>query len=45
MAAGEGKQSDLESQLRANVIRLAPYAIAIHLCLIAMIYVTLTRGN
>jgi hypothetical protein len=45
MVAGEGKQRDLESQLRANVIRLAPYAIAIHLCLIAIIYVALTRGS
>jgi hypothetical protein len=45
MVAGEGNQVELESQLRANVIRLAPYAIAIHLCLIAMIYVALTRGS
>jgi hypothetical protein len=45
MVAGEANQSELETQLRANVIRLAPYAIAIHLCLIAMIFIALTRGN
>lgn len=45
LVAGEGNQVELETQLRANVIRLAPYAIAIHLCLMAMIFVALTRGD
>jgi hypothetical protein len=43
LVAGEGNSVELESQLRANVIRLAPYAIAIHLCLLGMIFVSLTR--
>jgi hypothetical protein len=43
LAAGEGNSVELESQLRANVIRLAPDAIAIHLCLLGMIFVSLTR--
>lgn len=45
MTASEAGRDELEGQLRANVIRLAPYAIAIHLCLIAMIFVAITRSS
>lgn len=45
MATSDEQRDEREGQLRANVIRLAPYAIAIHLCLMAMIFVAITRGR
>ena len=44
LAAGAGDAEELEAQVRKNVVGLAPAAIAIHLSLIAVIFIALTRG-
>ena len=45
MGAGRGERETLESKLRQNVLRMAPYALGLHLCIILMIFLAQTRGN
>ena len=45
MIAGKGEIETLEGKLRNHVLRMAPYALGLHLCIILMIFLAQTRGN
>jgi hypothetical protein len=44
LADGEGNAEEQESKLRQNVVGMAPYALALHLSIAAIIFIALWRG-
>lgn len=44
LADGTGPAEELESRLRANVVGMAPYALALHASIAAIIFIALWRG-
>lgn len=44
LADGAGDAEEHETRLRKNVIGMAPYALALHACIAAIIFIALWRG-
>lgn len=43
IADGEGDREENEARLRENVIGMAPYAVALHVSIAAMVFIALVR--